>query len=176
TETFQHCGTAPCQLVIVNGNANGSNRISSASISLNGVQVVGPSDFNQQVARIVKPVTLTDNNQLTISLASKPGSFLTISVECLAPDASLTPRAPGVNLPDPNTLLSAFTIFNSGTATADNVVITSITLPGATLTSPTLPDNLGTIAAGGSTILNADFTGGPFNPGGTYTLNVQGTF
>src|SRR5947209_18303815 len=118
TETFQHCGTAPCQLVVVNGNADGSNRISSASISLNGAQILGPSDFNQQVGRIVKPVVLTDNNQLRITLASKPGSFLTVSVECLAPAAVLTLRAPGVSLFNPTTLLTALPIVNTGTAPA----------------------------------------------------------
>ena len=39
TEHFHHCGTAACQIVIVNGNADGSNRVSSASISLNGVEI-----------------------------------------------------------------------------------------------------------------------------------------
>ena len=46
-ETFQHCGTQACRIVIVNGNSDGSDRVSSASIYLNGVLVVGPSDFNQ---------------------------------------------------------------------------------------------------------------------------------
>src|ERR1700757_1156293 len=31
TATFQHCGTAPCQLVVLNGTADGRNRVSSAS-------------------------------------------------------------------------------------------------------------------------------------------------
>jgi len=176
TETFQHCGTAPCQIVVVNGGAEGTGRVSSASISVNGRQIIGPSDLNQQVERIVKPVTLLDQNHLTIKLASRPGSFLTVSVECQAPAAVLEARAPGVSLLNPTTLLSAFPIANTGTAAAENVQVTAITLVGGTLTTPTLPQNLGTIPAGGSTILNADFTGGPFVAGASYPLTVQGTY
>jgi hypothetical protein len=84
TETFQYYGTSPCQIVVVNGNADGRQRISSASISLNGQQIVGPRDFNQQTGGIVKAVVLADQNQLSTTLRSKPGSFLTVSVECLA--------------------------------------------------------------------------------------------
>ena len=45
TETFQYYGTSPCQIVVVNGNADGTQRISSASISLNGQQIVGRRIF-----------------------------------------------------------------------------------------------------------------------------------
>jgi hypothetical protein len=185
TETFQHCGTTPCQLVMVNGNADGTNRISSASISLNGTQIIDPSDFNQQVAKIVKPVTLTDQNRLTVRLASKPGSFLTITIECAASPVVLSAGAPGVSLPNPTTLLSAFPIINTGTAAAENVRVTAITLTkrdpnqrdiDATLTSPALPFNLGTIPVNGSIVLDADFIGGPFTPRNSYALTVQGTY
>src|SRR5262245_18343512 len=58
TETFQHSGTFSCQFVVVNGKSDGTQRISSSSISLNGKQIVGPEDFNQQIGVIVKPVVL----------------------------------------------------------------------------------------------------------------------
>src|SRR5262245_26119394 len=84
TETFQYDGTSPCQIVVVNGKADGRQRISSASISLNGQQIVRPKDFNQQIGEIVKAVVLAGQNQLSTTLRSKPGSFLTVSVECKA--------------------------------------------------------------------------------------------
>src|SRR3989454_505063 len=102
TETFQYHGTSPCQIVVVNGNADGTQRISSASISLNGQQIVGPKDFNQQVGGIVKAVVLADQNQLSTTLRSKPGSFLTVSVECLAgtpPPSGGTPPPSGETPP-----------------------------------------------------------------------------
>src|SRR4029077_16855578 len=38
TATFERCGTGPCRLIIVNGNADGTDRVSSATIALNGTQ------------------------------------------------------------------------------------------------------------------------------------------
>src|SRR6267378_6492083 len=43
---------SPYKLHIVNGDASGNNRVSSAVISLNGLQIVGQSDFNVNVATI----------------------------------------------------------------------------------------------------------------------------
>lgn len=128
TETFQHCGTGQCQIAVANGSGDQSKRASSASISLNGQQIVGPRDLNQKVATITKSVTLLDQNQLTITLSSSPGSTLTVSVECVASAAVLEGRAPGVDLSNPTTLSSAFRIANIGTAPAENVQITSLTL------------------------------------------------
>jgi hypothetical protein len=71
---------SPFDLHIVNGDSSGKNRISSATIALNGVQIAGPSDFNQNVATIDRSVTLQATNTLQVTLASKPGSYLTINV------------------------------------------------------------------------------------------------
>ena len=177
TETFEYCGTAQSQIVVINGNANEKNRISSASIFLNGIEIIAPKDFNQKVTEIVKPVILADQNQLEIRLTSKPGSFLIVSVEFAASAAVLTAGRPGASLQDATTLLSAVAIINSGTTAAQNVQLTAITLDGATLTSPaSLPFNLGDIPALGSEVLNANFSGGPFTPGGSYVLTLQGTY
>ena len=89
TETFQHCGTGQCLIVVTNGNEDKSKRASSASISLNGQQVVSPRDFNQQVTSIIRSVTLRDQNQLTITLSSSPGSTLTVAACCWAEGRAL---------------------------------------------------------------------------------------
>jgi hypothetical protein len=64
----------------VNGAANGSNRVSSATIKVDNVQVAGPSDFNQNVAGFERSVTLTPQTTLKVTLASSPGSYLTLSL------------------------------------------------------------------------------------------------
>ena len=174
-ETFQHCGTAPSQIVVVNGNADGTNRVNSASIVLNGAQIVGPNELNPHVAKIVKSVVLTANNQLTIMLASKPGSFLTIALEDAASPVVLSAVAPGVSVPNQTTLLSAVSIINNGTAAAQNVRVTSIGLNGGALTSP-LPVSLGAIPVDGVAVLNADFSGGPFLPRSSHALTANGTY
>ena len=66
-------------LIVQNGDG-GENRSNSARIILNGVEVVRPGDLNQAADSIRKPVTLLENNTLTVELRSRPGSFITISL------------------------------------------------------------------------------------------------
>lgn len=68
-------------LRIDNGGVNGEfTRVSSATVSLNGVQIVGPNQFNHTVSLIVRPVTLSAINELAVELRSKPGSGFTLRV------------------------------------------------------------------------------------------------
>ncbi len=98
TETFRNCETAAqYKLVVVNGTPEGTNRVSSGSVILNGTQIIGPSDFNQQVGRIERPVSVALDNALQVRLASKPGSFLTVSVECTANCLDVQITSPGPN-------------------------------------------------------------------------------
>src|SRR5262245_55090617 len=39
TASFSHCGEIPAQIIVFNGNADGTNRVAGAQIDLNGVQV-----------------------------------------------------------------------------------------------------------------------------------------
>jgi hypothetical protein len=89
----------------------------------------------------------------------------------------LTAGPAGVSLRSPNALLSAVSIVNSGRATKKNVHVSSLEISGGNLTLPAaLPVNLGTIRAGGTARLDADFSGGPFNPGEKYRLTAKGTY
>lgn len=80
TFTLPSGTTAPYTLHVVNGNANGTNRISSATVKLNGVEILDPNDFGQNVAVLDRTVTLQTTNTLTIRLTSAPGSFIIVSV------------------------------------------------------------------------------------------------
>jgi hypothetical protein len=69
-------------LRIDNGGVNSEfRRVSSAVITLNGVEVVRPNDFNQNVAVIETSVTLLTENVLTVELRSAPGSGFTLQVK-----------------------------------------------------------------------------------------------
>lgn len=87
---------APFVLHIVNGHSNGQNRISSAWVTVNNVQVAGPSDFGQTVAIVDRTITLNPGtNTLTVKVASSPGAYLTISVygtKILPTPTQLTPN------------------------------------------------------------------------------------
>jgi len=109
TFTLPAGATAPYALHLVNGQPDGTKRVSSATIKLNGTEILSPSDFNQNVAVLDRTVTLQSANTLTVQLTSAPGSRLTISV--LATSAGAQPTA---LTPNPLTLAAGAT----GTLTA----------------------------------------------------------
>src|SRR5215831_13161097 len=87
-------------LHIDNGGAHGEfARVSSAVILLNGVQVAGPSDFNQTVTVINKPLTLVRTNTVSVELRSQSGSGLTLQVVGIDNDL---PTIAATTQPPPN--------------------------------------------------------------------------
>jgi len=72
--------SAPFGILVENGAPEGSNRVSSATIKLNGTDLFTPSDFNQNVSSLKKSVTLTATNTLEVKLTSAAGSYLTITI------------------------------------------------------------------------------------------------
>lgn len=55
-------------------------RVSSAVIELNGVQVVGPNEFNKQVDLITKPVSLQQQTEITVEVRSAPGTSIVVTI------------------------------------------------------------------------------------------------
>ncbi len=81
-------------LKVQNGDESGTNQVSSAIISINGVKILGPSDFNQKVQVLERVISPNDlENTLTISLRSNPGGFL--NVQILAETSLNLPPDPG---------------------------------------------------------------------------------
>src|ERR1051326_3854988 len=72
--------TAPFNIVVQNGAPEGSNRVSSATIKLNGADLYTPSDFNQNVSSLTKAISLTATNTLEVKLTSSAVSYLTITL------------------------------------------------------------------------------------------------
>jgi RHS repeat-associated protein len=97
----------PYRLCLTNGDVNGSNRVSSATITLNRQQVFDPSKFNQQVASLVATVSLQAANTLLVTLAGKPAGFVDLCVT--ATDTTppvLTVTAPPQNFITRDTLVT----------------------------------------------------------------------
>jgi len=67
-------------LHILNGDDNGSHRVSSGRIWINRDQIARPSDFGQQVLVIVRDVSLQGENLLKVKSSSSPGFFITVSI------------------------------------------------------------------------------------------------
>jgi hypothetical protein len=73
--------TGPYVLRLSNGGSGGQHRVSSARIMLNGVEVLSPLHFSQQVEFLEIPVELVANNKLEVTLAGEPLGFVTITIE-----------------------------------------------------------------------------------------------
>ncbi|HSG05139.1 MAG TPA: PKD domain-containing protein, partial [Nitrospiria bacterium] len=84
TRQFSQCEPdASHVLRIQNGREDGSHRLSSVRIHLNGEEVLFSSDLNQEVGEIIRPVALGENNVIETRLASAPEGELTVTIECV---------------------------------------------------------------------------------------------
>lgn len=79
-ESFQVSDLNGKFTLLVQNGQDGRNRVSSAAIHLNKVEVISPKEFNQQVDRISKEIQLQSVNLLEVRLTSKPGAFITVSL------------------------------------------------------------------------------------------------
>jgi hypothetical protein len=85
-------------LEVNNGTLEGTGRVTSAKIMLNGKQILGPDRFKQSVANIQIPVNLAEQNKLAVRLDSKPGSFLSLRI---TQDNNFREETPAWDMPDP---------------------------------------------------------------------------
>jgi len=107
---------SPITLHIQNGEADGTHRVSSATIKLNGVDILSPSDLNQNVAGLDRTVTLAANNQLDVRVASDPGSYLIINICGTLPSEDTTPPTITINSPIDNFVTTDTQITVNGSA------------------------------------------------------------
>ena len=113
--------TSPYTLHIQNGSLDGTNRVSSATIKLNGVEILAPNDLNQTVASLDRTVTLNATNTLEVKLASVPGSYLIINIggalppgDTIAPNITITSPANNATTTDSQTTVTG-TASDTGT-------------------------------------------------------------
>ena len=110
----------PYTLRVQNGEPDGTHRLSSASIVINGVTVASQSNFNQNVAGFDRTVTLTPSTTMTIRLQSTPGGYLTINLA--GTNADRTPPQVAIVAPVPG---------SSSTTVSPRLVVSYRDLAGA---------------------------------------------
>ncbi len=78
--------------------------VSSSVVTINGVQVLGPSNFNQNVSEVDVPVTLQASNTISVQVRGQPGGTLAIQIvgfdnepPTITAKASPAPNAAGWN-------------------------------------------------------------------------------
>ena len=92
---FSASGYKDFVLAVQNGEADGSRRVSSALLALDGVKILAPSDFNQNVAAIERAISPKADGAslLAVTVRGNPGGFLHVRV--LATPTFNLPPDPG---------------------------------------------------------------------------------
>src|SRR5262245_34060319 len=105
--SFRTCNTAGSYRIVVENGVEGSPRVSSGRILLNGVPVITESDLNQQVGSVVRAVALAVSNTLEIRLAGGPGGRFRVTIDgyrhCLS--VRITAPVAGAVLTEPATVV-----------------------------------------------------------------------
>jgi RHS repeat-associated protein len=123
--TVSPTAAAPFRLCIINGNTDGSQRISSAEIFINGIQVLSQNALNQHVASLSKEVPLQPGtNVMTVTLTAQPQGFLDLCVTA----TDVTPPVLTINAPPPN-LITRDTLVTV-TGTVQDETPTTVTVNG----------------------------------------------
>jgi hypothetical protein len=172
TSTFPSALTgSDFTLIIHNGDSQGDYRVSSGTIILNGVQVAGPSDFNQQVEWIERNVNINSSNALSVTLDGNPGSFITITISSAGSVTSVSISA----TPDTIQVGQSATLSWSST-NADSVSIDqgigNVVLSGSITVSPTQSTTY-TISATGPGGTAADSVTVTVNPTPSPTVSIS---
>jgi RHS repeat-associated protein len=115
----------PYSLIIENGFCDDDD-VTSATITLNGVQVVSPSDFNRHQREIVKTITLAANNTVKVKISGKPNTFLILSITGKKAPVDHTPPQLTISSPATGTITNTSSITVSGTVTDQSAVTLTI--------------------------------------------------
>ena len=76
------------RLTVLNGHPDGSGRVTSGSVSVDGVRVIEPSAFSRRVARIERDVALGTGSVITARVSGAPDGRMEITAEgaCVSPN------------------------------------------------------------------------------------------
>jgi hypothetical protein len=101
TARFPACGLDREFRLILENGPDRRPRVSSGTVTLNGVELVNERDLNQQVARIERLTALKAHNDLVVRLAGKPGEAVRVNLDpiplCL--EVAITEPPPGATVP-----------------------------------------------------------------------------
>jgi hypothetical protein len=115
----------PYVLNMTSGNPDGSNRVDSATITLNGILIFDPNDFNEQTGSLSQVVSLLPTNTLNVQIKGAPGDLL--AVEIIGYDNTL----PSVTITSP----PSGATFNTSPITVNGIVddpASTVTVSGIT--------------------------------------------
>jgi hypothetical protein len=78
---MHHAPAPSYPLTIINGDRDGSNRVTSAEIKIDGVTVILPREVNQQVETLTRTVQLHKENMLKVTVDGPPNSHMYVTID-----------------------------------------------------------------------------------------------
>ena len=86
-------------LSVQNGPGGGQGeRVTSAVIGVNGIQVVGPSEFNRQVEQVTKLIDLNERNGIVVEVRGTPEASIEVTVSREEQTGTISPGGGTVEL------------------------------------------------------------------------------
>jgi RHS repeat-associated protein len=145
---------APYRVYVTNGAPNGTQRVTSGSITLNGTQVVTTSELKNTVGSLTKTVTLNTANSVSVTVNGAVNSFITVrftATDGINPVVTITSPAVGA---------AVSTSSVSVTGTLQEQTPTTVTVNGvaATVTNNTSYSATVPLATEGSNLLTVQAT------------------
>ena len=79
---YMHQTPAPTyQLKIVNGDRDGSNRVTSAKVEINGGTIVSPTEVDQRIETLTRTIQLQKENTIKVTVDGPAKSHIYVTVE-----------------------------------------------------------------------------------------------
>jgi RHS repeat-associated protein len=89
--TLPSDATAPFNLQIVNGAPDGTRRVLTATVRVNGVVIADPGQLNLAVPSVTKSVQLATSNTIDGNFFGRPGSHLIVTITATRGNPSTAP-------------------------------------------------------------------------------------
>lgn len=122
--SFENCEReSKYQLVMENGNADGTLRVRSGKVELNGEEIIKQNEFNKKSYTVEKSLgTLPRHNTLEVKLRSKRKRFINLRIECILDCLRITFTNPAAESSTNLPLISVFGTIQSSAEQAGVVV------------------------------------------------------
>ncbi len=152
--TLPATAAAPYRVYVVNGASDGTQRVTSGSVTLNGTQIVTTSELTTAVGSLTKVVTLNPSNTLGVTVNGSVGRYVT--VRFTATDTT----KPGLTItaPAPNALTNQTSLAVSGTISDQTATAVTVNGVAATVTANTSYTATVPLTAEGNNLLTVTAT------------------
>ncbi|HEX6616918.1 MAG TPA: RHS repeat-associated core domain-containing protein [Gemmatimonadales bacterium] len=144
------------RLYVTNGAPDGTRRVTSAAITLNGTTVVSTSELKSTVGSLTKAVSLRSINNLSVTVNGSVNSFVTVRIT--APDES--PPIVTITSPSAGAFVGATSVGIAGTLSDRTPVTVTVNGAAATVSNNTSYTATVPLPAEGSNLLTVQATDG----------------